>query len=98
MSTSKKSEDICLQVWSDKPDLQRLEKLQKIAEKRAISAHNDNINLHKTDSIFNRNVRIVAMLLKLRYELKKCEPKDNNAQTDWLEFLKENDQNHDNKF
>ncbi len=97
MKKSIKKDAIDLQTWSNKSELERLEKLQNIAEIRAISAHNNDIDLHKTDNIFNRNVRVAASLLKLRYELKKRDQQNDTTQTNWLEFLKENDQNNDDE-
>lgn len=98
MTKSAIIDNIDLQTWSNKSEFERLEILQNIAEIRAISVHNTHDDLQKTDGVFNRNVRIAASLLKLRHELKKHDNQNNNTQTDWLEFLKENDQGNDNEF
>lgn len=88
---------IDLDDWHNLTEIERLDKLQYLAEIRAISAHNNpEEDLQKSDGIFNRNVRIAASLSKLKYALSQRQQQQETT-SDWIDFLNESTPNDSDK-
>ncbi len=82
-------EPLSLHFWQNKDEKERLHYLQLLAEIRAIEAYKDQKKGKEADMSFNRNLRMVAAIAKLRHDLKDFKKAATDSQDQWVKFLEE---------
>lgn len=86
------NEPLHFNFWQKKDEKERLYYLQILAEMRAVEAYNNHEEGQKSDMSFNRNLRMVAALSKLRHELEDTKDNITDSEDKWVKFLAENEQ------
>ncbi len=77
------------EFWQNKTEKERLSYLQLLAEMRAIEAYRRQDEDREADMSFNRNLRMVAALSRLRHGLEYKGDEVADSEDAWVKLLKE---------
>ncbi len=82
------NEPISLEFWQNQEEDKRLHYLQICAEMRALKACENTKDNKEADMRFSRNLRMVAVISRLRHSLHTAEnTKESHKANEWLSLL-----------